>query len=235
MLIRVNGTKFYEQVVSQIKTMIEQGVYKKGDMLPSEKELMQLTGVSRITVREALKILAEVGLIKTQKGKGSFVLADASAFNPDAEAQRQRSEYRDTFIASSRARLIIEPEIARQAALMAGEQDVGELRKVISVKTPSTAGEQNFDDFHRTLIQITGNKLLIKFINDLIALENESPLGLVLIPPENQKRVAAELNHQHKKILKAIEEKNGEFAYFYMKEHMSYLLAVYEDYFEKFM
>lgn len=68
-----NPTTLYEQVVEQIREQIAKGVYQKGDMLPSEKELIAMTGVSRITVREALKTLAEVGMIETKKGKGSFV------------------------------------------------------------------------------------------------------------------------------------------------------------------
>ena len=56
MLKKVTGTTLYEQVMDQIREMIVTGVYQKGDMLPSEKELMQLTGVSRITVREALRM-----------------------------------------------------------------------------------------------------------------------------------------------------------------------------------
>ena len=84
MLKKVQGiTTLYEQVVEQIKEMIAQGIYQKGDMLPSEKELMQMTGVSRITVREALKTLAEVGIIETRKGKGSFVLVDAGVLVTD--------------------------------------------------------------------------------------------------------------------------------------------------------
>ena len=54
----VAGRKLYEQLVEQIKSMIAQGVYQKGSLLPSEKELMESTGVSRITVREALRILS---------------------------------------------------------------------------------------------------------------------------------------------------------------------------------
>lgn len=45
----VDRPKLYEQVVEQIKNMIVQGIYKKGDLLPSEKELFEMTGVSRIT------------------------------------------------------------------------------------------------------------------------------------------------------------------------------------------
>ena len=67
------GVKLYTQVLEQVKSMIAQGVYKKGDLLPSEKELIEMMGVSRITVRKALQILSEAGVIETRKGKGSFV------------------------------------------------------------------------------------------------------------------------------------------------------------------
>ena len=56
-----SGKKLYEQVLERIKGMIAQGTYQKGDMLPSEKELMEMMGVSRITVREALRLLSEAG------------------------------------------------------------------------------------------------------------------------------------------------------------------------------
>ena len=58
MFQRVSGTKLYEEVIRQIKDMIARGEYKQGDRLPSEKELVEMLGVSRITVREALRILS---------------------------------------------------------------------------------------------------------------------------------------------------------------------------------
>ena len=64
------GKRLYEQVVERVRGMIEQGIYKKGDLLPSEKELMEMMGVSRITVREAMRLLSEAGVIHTIKGKG---------------------------------------------------------------------------------------------------------------------------------------------------------------------
>ena len=76
------GVKLYTQVLEQVKSMIAQGVYQKGDLLPSEKELIEMMGVSRITVRKALQILSEAGVIETRKGKGSFVAVDASELAP---------------------------------------------------------------------------------------------------------------------------------------------------------
>ena len=81
------GKRLYEQVVERVRGMIEQGIYKKGDLLPSEKELMEMMGVSRITVREAMRLLSEAGVIHTIKGKGSFVLMDPKELldHPDEE------------------------------------------------------------------------------------------------------------------------------------------------------
>ena len=73
MIEKISGvTILYEQVARMILNSIADGIYRKGDMLPSEKDLIEMTGVSRITVREALKKLAEMGIIETRKGKGSL-------------------------------------------------------------------------------------------------------------------------------------------------------------------
>ena len=95
------GVKLYTQVLEQVKSMIAQGVYKKGDLLPSEKELIEMMGVSRITVRKALQILSEAGVIETRKGKGSFVAVDASELAP---ASMDLKKYCESFVQATRAR-----------------------------------------------------------------------------------------------------------------------------------
>ena len=93
------GVKLYTQVLEQVKSMIAQGVYKKGDLLPSEKELIEMMGVSRITVRKALQILSEAGVIETRKGKGSFVAVDASELAP---ASMDLKKYCESFVQATR-------------------------------------------------------------------------------------------------------------------------------------
>lgn len=63
----------YEQIYNDIIEGIENGTYKKGDRLPSEKELSEKYCVSRITSKKALELLAEEGRIIRMAGKGSFV------------------------------------------------------------------------------------------------------------------------------------------------------------------
>ena len=63
----------YYQLADDIKHQIETGELKDGDMIPTEEQLGELYGISRMTVRHGLSLLAEAGLIETIEGKGTFV------------------------------------------------------------------------------------------------------------------------------------------------------------------
>lgn len=66
----------YVQVYSTIRSWIYQGTYKPGGQLPTEEEIGKLFGVSRITTRKAVSMLAEEGLVTAQPGRGTFVVED---------------------------------------------------------------------------------------------------------------------------------------------------------------
>lgn len=237
MIRKVTSQKLYEQVEEQVRDMVLSGVYKKGDLLPSEKELMEMTGVSRITVREAIRGLAEVGIIETIKGKGSIVLIDGKELIVRSGGKDNYSDYRRNFELATDTRLLIEPEIARQAALLATDEEIAYLEKCLvqgEKKRKNAHVEENqLEEFHRSILRILKNPVLTNFFDSLTKLEaNES--YTILIPPGRQLTVSQELNTQHYKILNAIKERDGEFAYFYMKEHMIYLKNTYQKYFDDF-
>ena len=62
-----------EEVAELIKKQISEGKLAKGDKLPAEPELMRLFGVGRSTVREAIKMLVNMGYLSVQQGRGTFV------------------------------------------------------------------------------------------------------------------------------------------------------------------
>ena len=68
-----NRTPLYEQLRSQLRDRIERGVYRPGDLFPSEAELMAEHSVSRITVRRAIAELQREGLVTTRQGAGTYV------------------------------------------------------------------------------------------------------------------------------------------------------------------
>ncbi len=225
----IEKTTLYEQVIRQILNLIENGTYRKGEMLPCEKELTQAMGVSRVTVREALKRLAEIGAIETYKGKGSVVILDVEALNITTES---RERYRTDFLYSTKARLMIEPEIARQAALAADEKDL----KALEASLPGRGRyvPRLMDNFHLALARSVHNPFITKIMEDFLMAEAqmESSESQVLTVPERQKAVMQNVGIQHRKIYEAVKERNSEFACFYMKEHLQYLLKCYEEYFD---
>jgi len=232
MLQKVKNKKLYEQVVDQITAQILNGNFKKGSMLPSETELIKMTGVSRITVREALKVLLDVGIITTKKGKGSFVLVDTDELIGSETDRNKRLEYKNIFLESSRARALIEPAAAAYFARTATREQIENLEHA-SNSAKTSKYDEYMDQFHMIIMQAFNNKLLMNFFESLIKLEQGRP-NINLVTPEHQINIAADLMQQHQKILEAIKEHNPEFAFFYMKEHCMYLISVYEKYFDKF-
>lgn len=73
--LRAGAVPLYQQLAARLRRQIADGVYRPGDRLPSEAELCQQFGVSRITVRAALDQLVDDGLLWRQRGKGTFVRA----------------------------------------------------------------------------------------------------------------------------------------------------------------
>lgn len=240
MIERINGTTtLYEEVARQIFESIAEGIYKKGDMLPGEKELIARTGVSRITVREALKRLAEMGVIETRKGKGSFVLVSAEDLNKNESDKNIMEQAQKDFINSTKARLLLEPEIAREAARNATPEDIGEMEKTLRRKGKGYKMEDSFDSFHIALAKAAHNPFVLSFVEQLVTAEvqisDRADDITTYVLPENQGKISQELNEQHRKVFEAVRDGNQEFAYFYMKEHMTYLMKAYEEFFTWFL
>ena len=114
----------YKQIVKELEKRIIAGIYQKGELLPSEKELIESFGVSRITIRKALSILADMGFIQTVQGKGSEVLFSTEGQKNMDEFSEAIAEYRENFMSSTQIRLMLEPEVARQVALTATDEQI---------------------------------------------------------------------------------------------------------------
>lgn len=216
------GKKLYEQVLDRIKGGIAQGIYQKGDLLPSEKDLMEQMGVSRITVREALRLLAEAGIIETRRGKGSFVRIDSASLLQNTAAGKECCK---AFLNSTNARLLLEPSVAAHVAEYASEQDLKKLELCFSPGRSKS-------DFHRTLIELTQNPVLMQWFDQSVQLETGPTIEIV--PPARQQSAAAVLEAQHRKVYEAIRDKKPDCAFIYMKEHMEYVRNLYEEYFSIF-
>ena len=90
MLIHINpndGLPIYRQIVRQVKHALASGVLTSGDKLPSQRELAHELVISHLTVKKAYDVLESEGIIRTERGRGTFVAA-----RPPARLRRESAD-----------------------------------------------------------------------------------------------------------------------------------------------
>ena len=147
-------------------------IIKPGDKLPNENVLAAELGVSRATLREALRILVNDGLLAVYRGKGTFVNSKAEQFTEAAaigviDAAEVKVRLKDLY----EARLIIEPEAAYLAAKRATDEEIEEILRLGDIvqknikRNPRGASRiRSENDFHGAIMKAAHNDFLASFI-----------------------------------------------------------------------
>ncbi|AZA49468.1 FadR family transcriptional regulator [Chryseobacterium carnipullorum] len=115
-----------EEVAGRLEQDIVSGSYRVGDKLPSEPMLMEEYGVGRSSVREAVKMLENKGIISVQQGVGIFLASKTAAKDPLSK-QLQRARTADVI----EVRELLEMKIVEKAALNRTEEDIEALKKTL--------------------------------------------------------------------------------------------------------
>jgi DNA-binding FadR family transcriptional regulator len=215
----------YEQVVQRLRADIAAGRLAAGERLPSERELARALGVGRASVREALGVLGNLGLVETRPGSGSFVAADAGARLAGATAELPHDASPSDML---EARALLEPRVARLAAARAApdadtEALLAAMDDVADVADPAARASWSESDrlFHRRLAALTGNPVLLSLADHVAALMDE-PLWRRLrdesvATPGRTAIHAAE----HRMIYEAVVAGDGDAAEFYAAQHIA--------------
>jgi GntR family transcriptional repressor for pyruvate dehydrogenase complex len=175
--------KVSDKIIDQIRDVILSGQLKPGDKLASERELLTQFGVSKGTLREALRVLEVMGLIEMRKGTsgGAFVAEvdmRTTIHNLITFLHLQKVSVKEITM----LRYLIEPTVAQIAATRITEKDIFNLKKIIGRTITSGTHEVTKEiGFHRYLARMAGNTLLavlVDFVDDLLrGLKSELNLG----------------------------------------------------------
>lgn len=220
MFTPIKNTKVYEQVVEQIKAMIIDGTLKKGDKLPSERDLAEQLAVSRTSVREAIRALQVIGLIDSRQGEGNFIREsfENSLFEPMSMMfMLEQSKPEDIL----ELRKIVEIETAALAAKKISEDEIRELGEIIEKLKENNSEDENIvidKAFHYKIAKASGNLMIINILNVISTLIDEfikGARGRILTDGEN-KNV---LMDSHENIYKSLREHNPKEAARYMRKH----------------
>ncbi len=124
--IAIRRRSLAEEVADRLRERIEAGRLAEGEKLPPEPELMKLFGVGRSTIREAARILENMGCLSVQQGRGTFVAKGGGA-NESFRQRLKRADIREL----REVRDILETPIARLAAQRRTEADVESMKRYI--------------------------------------------------------------------------------------------------------
>jgi len=207
----VKRSRIYEHIVEQIRALIREGRWAPGDQIPPERELAERFRVSRTSVREALRALEMQGVIDSRQGGGTFVrTADTEALVPPLAAaiMRGRRELAEVL----EVRELIEPGIARRAAMQATAEHVAELETLLERQRQCIAEGRSFVDedtaFHYTLARAADNHILLRLHNLILDLLRESRQSYLHVPDRPQTSLRG-----HEAMLNAVKAHDPEAAY----------------------
>src|SRR6516164_9020644 len=210
-----------QQVVSRILELIRTGSLRAGDRLPAERELIEIFGISRPSLREALRALSTLGVVRSQHGGGAYV-SDLDARTLLAPLDFYLSLTKANFADAFDSRRVIEIEIARRAAARATPANIHDLRDIIEAhKTlpEDPVGFRILDTrFHEKLSEIAGNAVLQRIAYGLYN------LGLDFqhfdLRARRDPGLIARSTHDHAEIAAAIVARDPEEAVRAMAKHI---------------
>ena len=221
MFSNITNKKIYQQVISQIQDMILSGKLKKGDKLMSERELSEKMGVSRTSIREALRVLETMGIIESRQGEGNFICnnIESSLIQPlSMMFILNNGSYEDIL----ELRNMIELEAVKLAAIRGTEEEFKELKMISQnlINNDENCDKEGIDKMIHYKIACMSKNFLIKslykislnLLEDFIVNSRQK-----IVNYYNEEEI---LNNQHKKICDAIIARDPENAYKYMKEHL---------------
>jgi GntR family transcriptional repressor for pyruvate dehydrogenase complex len=207
-----------EEVTEQLKQSILLGGFKAGDKLPSERDLAEQFQVSRVAIREALRKLEHSGFIATRQG------ATGGAYVTDLNFEYLANAFLDLFLADKisipelhRVRLLIEPEIARLAALAITPEHAQWLNKALQSEDLPTASLLEDIEMktavHYILAEMCGNRFFEAIVRSSMKLTHR------LIEVVNPNPYTLHPAGLHRPIVEAVLSGNSEAASFAMKKH----------------
>lgn len=214
------SVRLYEVIIKRIKNMILEGKLKIGDKLPSERELAEMFQVSRVPVREALKIMEFMEVLQYVPGDGMYLKSvdiNELLSKIDFMIETSNDFIEDLF----EARQAIELKTVELAAIKRTDDDLRAMEKCLKEMEEdiNNAGDgiKAATSFHTEISKASKNKVLMR-INDLLVVLSEVSREKSL----KRQGIAPTALVFHKQIYEMIKKQNPKGAQEIMKQHLEH-------------
>ena len=213
----IRKNKVYEEVARQIERLILKKL-QPGAKLPSERELAEALGVSRGSIRDAIRSLELLGLVEPRQGAGTIVreVTAGAMVNPLASMLvRQREQVSELLD----FRKMLEPPLAARAAVHASEEEIADMEEVLKrqeakLSTGDIAVLED-SDFHYSIALASGNSVVLKLLDILMDLLRDTRTRSLQVAGRPEKSLAG-----HRRILAAIKRRDAAAAKAAMLRHI---------------
>jgi DNA-binding FadR family transcriptional regulator len=229
----LEATTFADQVADQIRTAILRGQLKPGDRLPNEEELARDFGISRATVREALKQLAAASLVRSVRGPrgGTFVarLDSTSLVRQMEQTVTLLMQFdRLTLKEITEGRVVVEAACCRFAAQRREEHDLTALEEILCRYDGRLLDDDEFlavdIAFHEWICRAARN-IALELPLRAIHLAVQPRANALIVHLLDKQRII----EQHRAIAEAIVAQDSDRAEEALRTHVSYLQGLYDQ------
>ena len=173
-IVPIRKTRIAAEIADRIRVLILDGTFPPGRSLPGERSLAERFGVSRGSIRDALRTLETIGLLATRHGHGTFPqeLNVDRLVAPLASVLSYRNDLQDELMD---VRRMFEPAVARVAATRVTDEDLADLDRILDAQRKKIKSGRStiVEDtaFHASLARATRNRVLVRLmetLNDLL-------------------------------------------------------------------
>jgi GntR family transcriptional repressor for pyruvate dehydrogenase complex len=213
----VRRNRVYEEVARQLEHLILQKL-QPGDKLPAERELAEMLGVSRSSIRDAIQSLKLVGLVEPRQGAGTVVkqISAEALVNPLANVIAHQRQLVGELLDF---RKMLEPPLAARAATHASPDEIAEMDEILRRQDEKLRGGdlaiEEDSEFHYAIAMASGNSVVLKVLDVIMDMLRETRARSLQRSGRPQKSLAG-----HRKILTAIKRHDAAAAQSAMRQHI---------------
>lgn len=217
-LVPIVKTTSAQQVADQLLGMIRRGVWKPGDQLPPERELIDRLEVGRSSVREGLQILATLNIVQSSPGQGTFIKEPRS---DEILRVDQIGFLINNAVALEllEAREMIEPQSVRLACLRAEEKDLHRVETLLdeheSALAEGLSTGEHAAKFHVLLAEASRNRVFVTFMRSILDLLQARGRGAHLSDKLRQLEL-----REHREILRLVRKREAQVAADFVTSHI---------------
>jgi GntR family transcriptional repressor for pyruvate dehydrogenase complex len=213
---KIRSKSIFEQIIDHIQVQLANRNLKAGDQLPPERNLAEMMGVNRHSIREAFRVLEYLGVIERKVGIGTVIRSAGHDVLVDRVAHAADFSSNNFLFELLELRQAIEPAMASLASQRATDEEISEMENaILDLKTNPKSWGKADTILHLTIAKASHNTAFLKLSEPVLNILWQYMEKLKNIPSRRKSRMK-----EHEDIVKAIKNHDAKGAEKAMKHHL---------------